>query len=284
MKNIWEWYNKLSNRTITSLRTWITIVAVLSSIMAVTGVSINDWTHRIWISITIFILISLGIFVLTYWVIGVLFRKSISLIINRTSVQICYDDIFETPGWKVIGCDSHFDTRVDDVVISKKSLHGQLMLEHGKIEEIKVVVNDAAERLGLRANSDGLYDFELGTIIPYHSSVDDQVYLMLAMSKLNGAFEAHINMAQYEQMLMKMWKEISRVYASNDIVLPLLGEGISRFEEGPKERESLLKCMMCTLNASGISFNSEIKVTLLQKTQDITLYEYKDMFKSIQRR
>ena len=38
---------------------------------------------------------------------------------------------------RVIGCDTHFDTRIDDVVIAKKSLHGQLFLNHGKLEEIE---------------------------------------------------------------------------------------------------------------------------------------------------
>ncbi len=57
---------------------------------------------------------------------------------------------------------------------------------------------------------------------------------MLAMTELNSRYESHTNMAKYERMLMKMWKEIDRVYASQDIALPLLGAGIARFDDGPK--------------------------------------------------
>ena len=65
----------------------------------------------------------------------------------------------------MIGCDTHFSTRVDDVVISKKSLHGQLILEHGDKDEIEVAITTEANKLGLQRDDNGLYDFPLGTII-----------------------------------------------------------------------------------------------------------------------
>lgn len=40
---------------------------------------------------------------------------------------------------------------------------------------------------------------------------------------------------------MKRWVEIDRVCASNNIALPVLGTGISKFDDGPKEKEALLK-------------------------------------------
>ena len=104
------------------------------------------------------------------------------------------------------------------------------------------------------------------------------------MTNLNKQYEAHTNMAEYEQMLMKMWHEISRVYAMNDIVLPLLGTGIPRFDDGPKEKKDLLRCMLCTLNSSGMSLNSRIKIVLYKDAKKFNLYEYKDMFNSISRR
>lgn len=173
---------------------------------------------------------------------------------------------------------------MDDIVISKRSLHGKLILEHGNKKEIDKTVDNAASRIGLHKNSNGVYDFKLGTIIPYHSSVDNNTYLMLAMTELNPHYEAHTNMAQYEMMLMKMWKEIDRVYASNDVALPILGGGISRFDDGPKDNDELLRCMLCTLNSSGITLKSKIKIILYGDKNNIPLYEYKDLFRSIHRR
>lgn len=104
------------------------------------------------------------------------------------------------------------------------------------------------------------------------------------MTELNEQYEAHTNMAQYEQMLMKMWKEIDRVYAMNEIVVPLLGAGIPRFDDGPKENSALLRCMLCTLNSSGVSLKSKVKIVLYGDKRNYKLYEYKDMFSETNRR
>lgn len=279
MKRIYKWYSSLSKQLRDSVVAATTIVGQTSTVLTILGISLGDWENSgVWIRITVVFVSFVVLCVLVYIIIGSVFRNSVHLIIRQTPVYISCENIFETCGWKVIGCDTHFDTRVDDIIISKKSLHGQLILEHGEKEEIQRLVKSEAERLGIQKNSNGLYDFPLGTIIRYDSSVDNQTYLMLAMTELNAEYEAHTNMAKFELMLMKMWKEISRVYASNNVVLPILGTGILRFDDGPKEREALLRCMLCTLNSSGVSLNAKVKIMLYGDTQNVPLYEYKNMF------
>lgn len=285
MDKIYKWYNTFSKRVRDSIMISITVVGLISTICTIGGISLSDWTNstigtRIGVIFAVFVII----FALSYIVIGIIFKKSVSLIVCQTPIKIFCGNIFESFGWKVIGCDTHFDTRVDDIVISKKSLHGQLVLNHGKKEEIESAVDAEAKRLGLQKNSSGLYDFPLGTIIRYDSSVDKQTYLMLAMTELNEHYEAHTNMAKFELMLMKMWAEVNRVYASNNIVFPVLGTGIPRFDDGPKDKDTLLRCMLCTLNSSGIRFNSEVNVVIYGNAKDIPLYEYRDMFHMILRR
>lgn len=284
VQRIWKWYNGLSNRKKVSVTSSITVVGLLSTVFTVLGVSVNGWVNNIWLSLLIVIGALIGVYFIVYCTIGKIYKESVPLSIRQTPVSISCGDIFKTDGFRVIGCDTHFDTRVDDVVISKKSLHGKLVLEHGNADEIKSVVEKEAKRLHLTANSDGLYDFPLGTIIRYDSSKDNHTYLMLAMTELDRNYEAHTNMAKFEHMLMKMWSEINRVYASNDVVLPLLGTGISRFDDGPKNKEALLRCILCTLNSSGVTLNAKVKVLIYGDAKDIPLYEYKDMFKSFQGR
>jgi hypothetical protein len=215
-----------------------------------------------------------------YFILGALYKDLINLTIGETPITICVGDIFDMEGFKVIDCDTHFDTRIDDIVISKTSLHGQLVLEHGNKEEIKAVVENEAKKLGLTANDEGLYDFPLGTVIRYDSSVDNNTYLMLAMTELSDTYKAHTNMVSYEIMLMKMWDEISRVYAGNDVVLPILGTGITRFDDGAAHgRAGLLKCMLCTLNSCGIDYNSKLKIVIYGNADDVPLYEYKDLIR-----
>lgn len=279
-QRIWQWYSGLPNRIRTSITSSITVVGLVATIFTVLGVSVNGWVKNIWLSLLIIFGALVGVSFIVYCLIGKIYENNVSLVIRQTPVSISCGDIFETEGFRVIGCDTHFDTRVDDVVISKKSLHGKLVLEHGNADEIKAVVEKEANRLHLVANNDGLYDFPLGTIIRYYSSKDHNTYLMLAMTELDKNYEAHTNMAKFEHMLMKMWSEINRVYASNDVAIPLLGTGISRFDDGPKNKQALLKCMLCTLNSSGVTLNAKVKVIIFGDSKDIPLYEYKDMFRS----
>ena len=182
------------------------------------------------VSICYRILIVMCLFLVVYIavcsVIAQIYKNSVEMSIRQTSISITYGDIFETPEQRLIGCDTRYDTRVDDVVISKNSLHGKLFLKYGNIDDIRMTVEAEAKRLGLQKDSGGLYEFPFGTIIRYNSSIDGHTYLMLALSKLNTDHEAHINMTEFVSMLMRMWRELSRVYAGKEIALPLSDEKI----------------------------------------------------------
>lgn len=279
MAKIYNWYNNLLKQVRDSITISIAVVGLISTILSILGISLGDWkSSNLWMRIGIVIVAFAVIYFLVYFTIGRIFKDSVMLTIRQTSISISCGDIFDASGWKIIGCDTHFDTRVDDIIISKKSLHGQLVLKHGRKEEIETVVENEAKRLGLQKNNDGLYNFPLGTVIRYDSSVDNQTYLMLAMIELNTQYEAHTNMVKFELMLMKMWAEIDRVYARHDIALPVLGTGISRFDDGPKEKEALLRCMLCTLNSSGVNLKSRVGIIIYDDADDIPMYEYKNMF------
>lgn len=285
MKKIYNCYTSLSRQIRDSITASVTVVGLISTILSVLGISLGNWENsNVWMRIGVVFVVFVAICSLVYFAIGRIFRDSVRFTIRQTSISISCGDIFDASGWKIIGCDTHFDTRVDDIIISKKSLHGQLVLNHGKKEEIETVVENEAKRLGLQKNNDGLYNFPLGTVIRYDSSVDNQTYLMLAMTELNTQHEAHTNMAKFELMLMKMWTEIDRVHASNDIALPVLGTGISRFDDGPKDKEALLRCMLCTLNSSGVNLKSQVGIIIYGNAKDIPMYEYKDMFHMTLRR
>ncbi len=282
MKKIYGWFRKLPKQIQDSIFFSITIIGFISTIFTILGISLNDITTiAIWIRIFAVFAFAILLMFGCYLAIGKIYKESVTLTIAHTPIEISCGDIFKTPGLKVIGCDNHFDTRIDDIVISKKSLHGKLVLEHGDINAIREKVEEVAIKEGLKKDSDGLYNFPLGTIIRYDSSIDGQTYLMLAMAELNDKYEVHTNMSKYELMLMKMWKEISRVYASYDVVLPILGAGISRFDDGPKSKDALLRCMLCTFNSSGVKLNSKIKIVIYGSTEEFHLYEYKDIFSGI---
>lgn len=283
MKMILSWYHSCSYQLRDSIEISLFIVTMISTIFTILGVSLSLIEgFSILIKFGILILCFLIIVGLNYLAIGKIYREEVCLNINQNLVDISYGNLFEVDGWKVIGCDTHFDTRVDDSVISKKSLHGQLILNHGNIDDINVLVKEEAKRLKLKCNNDGLYSFPLGTVIRYDSSYDHQTYLMLSMTELDSRNEAYTNMVEFINTLSTMWKEINRVYASHDIVIPVLGTGISRFE-GNKSEEELLKAMLYTLYISGVKFNSRINIVIYGNERKSSLYEYNRSFSNLLR-
>lgn len=278
---VWLQWFSLSNRTRDSFCILMTLVGILSTLCTILGVSLSDCVDDIWIRLISVATVLILLCAVIYGLIGEFFKKSVQLSINGTTVIVSYGDIFKIDGWKVIGCDSHFDTRVNDIVISKNSLHGKLMLEHGNVFDIQKIVEKEAARLGLIKNEDGLYDFPLGSIVCYDRKVNgqDEHYLLLAMTELDSQFKSCTNMAKFENMLMKMWTEIDRVYAGNPVVIPLLGTGISRFEDKYKNTEMLLRCLLCTLNVSGVHLNTVVNIVIYDETKRFPFYEYMYMFR-----
>ena len=280
MKRLFRWFFSLSNRIRDSFYVLMTLIGLLSTLFTILGVSLSDCINNVWGRLGVVVAIFVLSYVVIYGLIGEIFKDSVQLSINGTNIIISYGDIFAVEGWKIIGCDTHFDTRVNDVVISKNSLHGKMMLEHGNISDILGVVEKEAIRLSLTKNENGLYDFPLGTIIRYIRKTDDkdENYLLLAMTKLDDQFKACTNMAEFENMLMRMWTEIDRVYAGHPIVIPLLGTGISRFKDKSKNTEMLLRCLLCTLNVSGVRLNTTVKIVIYDETKRLPFYEYRYMF------
>lgn len=240
-----------------------------------------------------------------YFLIFLTYREWINLKIGKNNITIKSGDIFKEDAWRVIPVDTRFETTVDDVVISKKSLHGQLVLEHGDPDSINAVVKKEADRRGISPDEDNKYIFPLGTAIPYHGK--DGRYIMVALTELNPDLESHTKMAEYENTLMQIWREINRVYAKYDFALPILGSGITRFDDAQNDPENLLRCMLCTLNTSKTYFKSNISIVLYQsknnqkqelssqqqtqkrkytkksveKSKKLPLYEYKDLFRIV---
>jgi len=286
VKAIAKWYSGLSNRKRDSISISIAVVGALATLFSVIGFSLATIINSFWYRLFVVALAFICFYILAYVVIGCIYNNHVAFSIRSIPIEISVGDIFSASGFKVIGCDTHFDTRVDDVIVAKSSLHGKLVLEHGKKEEIEDVVAKRASSLGLCKNENGLYDFPLGTVIRYDSSVDNQTYLLLALTEMrfiNGQYKAYTSMSNYEQTLRNMWDEIDSIYAYNDIVLPLLGSGVSRFEGGNKKNDALLRCMLCTLDSSGVEYTSKIHIVIYGGLKGLSLYEYKNVFRAIPR-
>jgi hypothetical protein len=202
-------------------------------------------------------------------------KTKIELSIRGNQVIVKEGNIFETDGWKLIPFNERFDTVVDDKIIAHRSLNGIFIDNHtGDIEHFRSELNAddssplAAQKIIM---SDEHWRYPLGTVKTY----DD--FILLALTHFNEQNEALTTRAEYEHTLRVIWSEISRVYAGKPINIPLIGSGITRFDDmTEKPNEQLLKCIICTLRTSNVTFTQPITVILTKSVlETVNLYELK---------
>lgn len=238
------------------------IFGVVSAIIGVLGVSFADIFNSVWLIFLATILSLIFSYLIAviwqWWKI----RQNITLKIRGIKVTVRQGDIFKEKGWKVIGVDDTFSSSEDDMIISHSSLHGKLikyLKENGEIEAFKTAIAKDKREVSL------------GNVKTYND------YILLAMTSLNNDNEAHTDNSKYENILRKMWQEIGRVYSGKPIYLPILGDGITRFD-GVSEKPApfeLLKCMLCTLKTSNIQLKAPITIVIYDRINEINLYNLK---------
>ena len=103
--------------------------------------------------------------------------------------------------------------------------------------------------------------------------------MLLAFSHFKNN-QAKLSHLEYELCLRNMWHEISRVYANQPISIPLLGSGITRFEDISEVNEThLLQSILVSLKNSTAQINQPITIILTKETINrINLYDINKLF------
>lgn len=250
------------------------VITIIETLCAISGLGLADfialdsWWKKGLIIICTFVLVWIIVTIIKAY----LANQSIKVRIRGIEVTIKAGDIFAAKDWKLIPFNEFYDTRVDDVVIAHNSLNGQFIENHlSNLKELQKIVTKE-RRLQVQSTDNERHAFPLGHVIPFED------YLLLAFSHFEQK-QAKLTQSEYETCLRNMWKEISRVYANRPVTIPLLGGGITRFEDLAEKSDShLLRCLLCTLKTSTANINQPITIVLTKDSmKNINLYELRKM-------
>lgn len=203
-------------------------------------------------------------------------KKTKHFKINNTNINIFYGDIFKQEGFKVIAFNDFFDTKVDDKIISKKSLNGIYINSHSAGAKAIDNAIDSENSLKESIIKENLTrqcggkttQYKLGTIC----SNDD--YLLLAFSHFDSDNRAYLSFEDYISCLATMWNELDKHHNGRAITIPLLGSGITRINDNKITPQELLKYIIFTFRASKVKFISSLSIVLDEKIKDeINLYD-----------
>lgn len=254
--------------------------SIITAILSVVVIFVDIPQKRKIISGVIFLVVC----IILYFVIWIIANKrtSIKLNIGGTPVKIKSGDIFTQEGLKVIPFNEYYDTKVDDEIISHRSLNGQyidknwnqavdkldsLISNNTKLKELQMENN--VKRNGKTVR------YPIGSIIV----IDD--FVLTAFSKFDNKNCARLTINDYLNFLIKFWNEVNSVYAQKKVVVPIFGSGITRFTNGMEDinENDLLRIMLWTFKVSKIKFEYPAELSIIihpDKIDKIDIFSLKE--------
>lgn len=150
-----------------------------------------------------------------------------------TQIEISFGDIFKKPGWIAIGVSDFFNSKVDERLISSKSLHGISIKKYWEGNESlwQNQVNNSLrniESIIVHRDLGNKRKYPIGTTAVVQ--FENIKFLYFALAEAN---EQHITSNNAEGMIKSirgMLKKARGYCSSDDLNLPLFGDGLARVE------------------------------------------------------
>ena len=162
-------------------------------------------------------------------------RKEVAITERTFSVIIEYGNILNIKkGKKVIAFDECFTTNVGDKPedIKADSVCGQYLTMY-PINDIKSIIRESNVNPSGKSLFENKESYTPGTI------VQREDYLLMAFAKLNEKGVGTLSYEEYIKALDELWKQINIYHGTEDVYLPILGSGITRFDKELTQQEVL---------------------------------------------
>lgn len=181
-----------------------------------------------------------AILVLVAWFINgliLLFKPSVTIKGRNYQIIVQYGDILnEKNGKKVIPFDECFTSKVGPNIedINPSSLCGQYLRLHPITDaEMQTLLKSSGlEPCRSLSKYKGKPRYEPGSMVLKDS------YLLMSFTKLNENGRSSMTYKDYLNCLDRMWASINDIYGQEDVYIPILGAGTTRFEDwnpGPQD-------------------------------------------------
>lgn len=200
-------------------------------------------------------------------------KKTFNVKHENYEFEIKYGDIFQEKGLKVIPFNRHFDTIVNEDIISKDTLNGKFINKYYKdnVEELDEKIKEELDKLNIiycaayRKNHEG-NDF----IVQHGTTIKANDFLLTALTDFTPAEnKAYLTLPSYVSFLIRFWKNISKHYNNSDldIVMPVIGDGITRFWIGYEKvinmpTNDLILLIYKTLQWSNVKLDCKVVLVL----------------------
>lgn len=242
---------------------------------------VGPWKSPEYSSIGCLILIGIIVLIsLTYTYFQIQTIRSLTILMRpQLQVTVKEGDVLKERGIIVIPVNNYFDTIVDDVIISKKSVHGQFVLqylaENPDVEQLnKLISDDLKKRYHRSTPTNRTVGNPASWALGCCADIEwkGNIYVLFAFTNFDNENHASIHPAQVPNVLSKLTKHLSEIAADKPIYMPLFGTGLSRL--GKSHKRTLLFLLDCieymSVESVKIPAGVTIDIKALRKT-DINL-------------
>lgn len=244
------------------IESYLIIVIMSAFTTIITIIDFNILVPNLWYRIIIVLLILISSFLIALLKTA---KKKVVIKINENSeMNIFYGDIFKQTSIIVIPFNSHFDTLVDDEVVSSKSLQGQFITNifvdnldnldiqiEKSLKDYKYIIDK--ERISGKKNI-----YPIGTIVKVKK--DESIYYLLALTNFDRNNKAICTLTDYKKAIDELYSYIETYSQGKQVNMPLIaGGGLSRFK---RSKQTLLNYMVMQARINDYSFIGGINIIL----------------------
>lgn len=204
------------------------------------------------------------LFSLIFWL-----RPFIDIKGDNYTLRVEYGDLLKKKICRrVISFDECFSTNVGNGPgdIKPTSICGQYLVQHPEIDLHKLIDDAKLKPQKKKSEYENRPRYQSGTIVP---NGDD---LLMAFAPLDengrGVF---LSRDDYLACLNTLWKEIDKYYGQKDVCIPLLGAGLTRFENASGasySAQELLDIIILSYKLSSNKIKSPKKIRIICKRSD----------------
>ena len=201
-------------------------------------------------------------------------RKKVSIKGNNYKITVEYGDLLKMDKCKkVINFDECFSTHVGNAPadIKQTSICGQYLKANSDLNIQSLLATSQLKPLKTKSKYQGKERYESGRIV---LNGDD---LLLAFAKLDKNGAGRLTRDEYLKCLFTLWEEINIYYGQQDVCIPILGAGLTRFDGGSGasiSQQELLDMMIFSYKLSSHKIKSPNKLRIIcKKNEDFSLDE-----------
>jgi hypothetical protein len=213
------------------------------------------------------IILAIGIFLLTVAGVALFRALRTSIVIKGKGfcIKVKYGDLFRfRNGKKIIPFDECFTTQIGLMPseIKESSLCGQYLKKYPDINVQSLINNANVKPAKTKSKFNSQERYDSGVLLP------NGEYLLLAFAKLDKDGCGRMSRNEYLECLSTLWGEIDKYNCQNDVCVPILGSGITRFDGEMISQQELLDIIIETYKVSGHKIKKPAKLIVVCRRQE----------------